>query len=185
MNRGEAWFDRLYEQHYTRVLAYCVRRVARSEAHDAAAEVFTVAWRRREDIPRGDRALNWLYGVARNTVSHHWRTTRRLRRLAGRVAGVSSPPIPDPAVVVVEREEYALVREALGRLRPIDREVLQLSAWEGLSRGEIADIVDASLAAVDKRVNRAKRRLADEYEALTSSYPHRPPASATGGGDGR
>jgi RNA polymerase sigma factor (sigma-70 family) len=185
VSRSEAWFDGLYERHHRDVLAYCLRRLGRSEAYDAAAEVFTVAWRRREDVPVGEKALAWLYGVARNMVSHQWRTALRLRRLTGRVARIASPAVPDPAAVVVEREEYALVRTALERLRPIDQEVLRLSAWEGLSRGEIARILDSSLAAVDKRVTRAKQRLAKEFEALNRSNQHRPPASAIGGGDGR
>lgn len=184
MSRGEAWFDRLYRRHYKSVLAYCVRRTSVPEAYDAAAEVFSVAWRRRRDVPSGDKALPWLYGVARNVVRHSWRSEKRLRRLAARVAGVGSPAVPDPGTIVVEREEYAQVRHALGRLRPIDREVLRLSAWEGLSRGEIADMLDLSLAAVDKRVTRAKQRLAREYESVERTNQHRPPASA-GGGDRR
>lgn len=46
---------RLYELHYPEVLAYCDRRIGRSDAEDAVAEVFAVAWRRRDrlDAPGG------------------------------------------------------------------------------------------------------------------------------------
>lgn len=178
MTRTEAWFDRLYDQHYKEVLAYCARRASPSDADDATAEVFTVAWRRRDDIPGGDRSLPWLYGVARKVLSHQRRSSERFRRLTTRVATVQEPLPQAPDAVVVEREEYTQVRDAVRRLRPNDQEVILLSAWEGLSHGQIAAALGLSQAAVDKRLTRAKQRLAKQYEATM----HRPPASAAGGG---
>lgn len=180
MTRTEAWFDRLYEEHYRHVLAYCARRAAPPDADDAAAEVFTVAWRRGDDVPGGDRALPWLFGVARKVLSHQRRGSERFRRLTSRVATVQEPLPPTPDAVVVQREEYHQVRDAVGHLRPNDREVLLLSAWEGLSHSQIAEALGLSQAAVDKRLTRAKHRPARQYE--TQLKMHRPPASAAGGG---
>ncbi len=180
MVRSEAWFDQLYARHYRAVLAYCMRRTARSDADEAAAETFAVAWRRRADVPAGDRALPWLYGVARRVLSHQRRSAARFRRLKEKVTALQPPPPPRPEAVVVERQEYAQVREAVATLPPNDREVLLLSAWEGLSHAEIAEVLGCSHAAVDKRLVRAKQRLARRYDTLTHS--HRPPASAAGGG---
>ena len=42
----EARFSALFARHYPAVFGYAARRVGREEAADAAAEVFTVAWRR-------------------------------------------------------------------------------------------------------------------------------------------
>ncbi len=180
MTRTNGWFDRLYERHHRAVLAYCVRRTARADADDATAEVFTVAWRRRADVPAGDRELPWLYGVARRVLSHQRRSAGRFRRLTEKVTALQPPPPPYPDAVVVERQEYVRVREAVAALPGNDREVLLLSAWEGLSHKEIAEVLGCSHAAVDKRLVRAKQRLARKYDTLTNS--HRPPASATGGG---
>lgn len=185
MTRTEDWFDRLYEQHHRHVLAYCARRAAPADADDAAAEVFAVAWRRREDVPGGDRVLPWLYGVARNVLSHQRRSSQRFRRLTSRVANVQDPLPPTPDAVVVEQEEYALVRDAVGSLKANDREVLLLSAWEGLSHSQIAEALGLSAAAVDKRLTRAKQRLAKQYETQSRFKMHRPPASAAGGGGSR
>ena len=38
-------FTRIYEAYYPAVLAYCARRVSRSDAEDVANEVFLVLWR--------------------------------------------------------------------------------------------------------------------------------------------
>jgi RNA polymerase sigma-70 factor, ECF subfamily len=34
------------------------------------AETFTIAWRRADDMPPGDEARLWLYGVARRVANH-------------------------------------------------------------------------------------------------------------------
>ncbi len=44
-------FEALYRSHYLSILAYCVRRLSRADAEDAAAEVFEVAWRRSLRFP--------------------------------------------------------------------------------------------------------------------------------------
>ena len=69
--------------------------------------------------------------------------------------------------MIVEREDYVHVRQALNGLKSIDREVLMLSAWEGLSHAEIAETLGVSLVAVDKRLVRAKQRLARQFHLVT------------------
>ena len=182
MARDEDWFDRLYTRHRAALLAYCARRVGPVDAHDAVSEVFSVAWRRRDDIPTAKRELPWLYGVARNVVSHHWRSDRRSRRLVEKVGAMHAPSEPGPDALVVERSEHAAVREAVAALKRTDREVLLLSAWEGLTHGEIASVVGCSQAAVDKRLARAKTRLAKQYERVNESHALSPARKSEGGG---
>lgn len=163
MATSEERFDRLYEQYFPEVLAYCLRRVVAADAHAAANEVFEVAWRRIDDVPDGDAARAWLYTVARRVVYRYWRGTSRFRRLVGR-ASVIEPPAPAPDEVVVRRAELDCVLEALARLKPSDRELLRLAAWEELPHAEIARTLGCSVAAIDQRLHRAKGKLAAEYE---------------------
>jgi RNA polymerase sigma-70 factor (ECF subfamily) len=46
-------FRKLYAEHYPAVMGYCLRRVHRDNAQDLVADVFTVAWRKRETMPDG------------------------------------------------------------------------------------------------------------------------------------
>ena len=171
MVRDDAWFERLYERHQRAVSAYCVRRIGVADGPDACAQVFAVAWRRAGDVPDGDRALPWLYGVARRVVSHEWRGKGRARRLAEKASGQRIVPTPAPDVVAVASAEHQLVRDAVMKLAEMDREVLLLSAWECLTHAEIAEVLGCSRAAVDKRVARAKSRLARQYELLAGTDP--------------
>jgi RNA polymerase sigma-70 factor (ECF subfamily) len=85
--------------------------------------------------------------------------------------------------VVVQRHEFEAVIQAVDRLRPDDREMLLLSAWEGLTHAEIAVNTGYSLAAVDKRLARAKKRLKRQFESMSLTGAQRPPTSTARGGD--
>lgn len=153
-------FRQLYTRHQAAILGYCLRRVSRDAAPDIVSETFTTAWRRRDAMPDGELVLPWLYGVAARTIANHRRSLRRrasLREKIGRTV-VESPAGPE--VQVVQRTEDAAVLEAVQRLRPADRELLLLSAWEGLTARQLAARYDISLPAAEKRLTRAKHRLA-------------------------
>jgi RNA polymerase sigma-70 factor (ECF subfamily) len=175
-------FDRLYGRYFQEVLAYCLRRVVTADGYAAANEVFEIAWRRIGDVPDGDAARAWLFTVARRVVYRYWRGASRFRRLIGRATMVDPPP-PETEEVVVRRAELDAVVEALARLNPRDRELLQLAAWEELPHADIAESLGCSVAAVDQRLHRAKGKLAAEYDRVM----HRPELRARGvvaGGEG-
>jgi RNA polymerase sigma-70 factor (ECF subfamily) len=167
----EARFQTLYRQHHDRVLRYCMRRVGRADAVDAAADVFVVAWRRIEQVPSGDRTLPWLYGVARRVLSNQWRSTRRFHRLFQRLGSMAREQPSEPERVIVQREEDEWVLDALNRLSRSDQEVLRLAAWEELSAAQIAEAVGCSPAAAQKRLYRAKGRLARHLGLKATDSP--------------
>ena len=171
-----ATFRHLYEAHYRSVLAYCLRRTRRSDAHDAAAEVFAIAWRKIDEIPDGDKARTWLYGVAYRVLGHQYRGRRRFERLKSRVAGTRAAVPPEPEAVVVRRAQDEQLVVAAARLSRTDREILMLAGWEELPHADIAELLGISVAAVDQRFHRAKQRLAREYTRID-----RPPSSEKGG----
>ena len=175
-------FQDMYVAYHALVLAYCVRRIGHDEAGDAAAEVFTVAWRRLRDVPAGEGTLPWLYGVAARTVGNRHRSRRRRSRLRQRVYGLGHSSPPSPETQVVRRSEDQAVVEAIRRLRPGDREVLLLSAWEGLSSSQIALRFDISPKAAEKRLTRAKARLATELTSTeNATAATTPPIMQEGG----
>ncbi len=152
-------FNRIYGEHLAAVQSYCLRRLPVADANDAVSEVFLVAWRKIESVPMGEETLPWLYGVARNAVRNSGRSTRRHARLVAKLGAVRDVPAVEPEIQVVRRSESRRVLNALDGLRPNDREVLRLRAWEGLSASQIAGVLDLSLDAAEKRLARAMKRL--------------------------
>jgi predicted DNA-binding protein (UPF0251 family) len=70
-----------------------------------------------------------------------------------------------------EPSEGEAIRHALAALTSIDREVLQLQAWEELSADEIAVVLDISAPAVWKRLQRARERLSRAFRQQTAGEP--------------
>ena len=149
-----ARFEALFEAHYGAVLAYARRRASSDVGADVAAATFEVAWRRLDEVP--DEALPWLYGVARRLLANTRRADVRRQRLWSRLRAVGPP---EPADVA---EEVPGARDALARLRPQDREVLMLIAWEGLSPEAAATSLGISAGAFAVRLHRARHRLEEE-----------------------
>jgi RNA polymerase sigma-70 factor (ECF subfamily) len=146
----EARFRRAYEQAYGRVYAYAARRVGVDAADEVTAEVFLVAWRRFDVMPRDQ--LPWLYGVARNVVARYGATQTRQERarkaLASERAGSGPSETGDPALW-----------SAWEQLSASDREVLALIAWEELSVHEAAIAIGCSAPVFSVRLHRARKRL--------------------------
>lgn len=148
-------FNTIFHAEYRRILAYALRRVHRADdAADVAAETFLVAWRRLSDVPNGDERRLWLYGVARNVLANHRRSTDRQGRLTARLRHVV-----DEATRPIETETTVTIRDALRQLTDADREVLILSAWEELTPTEIGSVLQISRATARTRLFRARRRL--------------------------
>ena len=177
----EQRFRRVYASNFPALLAYAARRVDQPEdASDVVAETFLVAWRRRGHLPPHDEIRLWLYGVARRVLANHHRGGARRERLGERlrqriVAAVSR----DPAGEVPQRLQ---VRAALALLDEPDRELIMLTAWEGLQPREAAEVLGISAGAARTRLSRARARLREaigddpeaaghERDVLTTTAP--------------
>lgn len=153
-------FDVLFGEQVAGIASYCRwRSRSAGDAEDAVAEVFLIAWRRLDDVPRGDAARAWLYAVARRVLANQARSDARRVRLSEKLRAQR---------VAVGTEEFpltALVHETLAGLGPRDREVLLLAEWEGLTPAEIARVMGCAAVTVRGRLHRARRRFRDALES--------------------
>ena len=154
-------FERLFTDHYPAIAAYLLRRCGgQADAEDAAAEVFAVAWRRRHDLPAPPEDRLWLFGVARRVLANQQRSARRRERLWHRLVD-RRPATVQPA----SGAGGSPVAAALSSLRPDDRELLTLVAWDGLEVAELASVLGVAAPVVSRRLYRARRRFAGALEA--------------------
>ena len=83
-------FEALYIEHYAPIYRYVNRRIDGADVGDVVAEVFTGAWRRLGEVPEGEGARLWLYGLARNSLLNQRRGRRRRWRLLSRLTAEAS-----------------------------------------------------------------------------------------------
>lgn len=156
-------FEQLYVLHSGKVFGYAARRVGPDLAEEITAQVFAEAWASRErfDVDRGTPVV-WLLGIATNLLRRYRRTEMVQLRAFART-GVDSPARTSDEAVVVERMTatvgWAAVAQALADMPDVDREILTLAGWAGLSYDDIAAVLDLSLGTVKSRLSRARGRL--------------------------
>ncbi len=120
-----------------------------------------------------EAALPWLLGTARFLLANASRGQRRADLHLARSLSLDPPSLaPDHAEGVAERDR---VLAALRQLAPADRELLLLTAWEGLDAAAAAQVVGCSPATARVRLHRARRRLRTHLE----TRQHRPAAQAS------
>jgi RNA polymerase sigma factor (sigma-70 family) len=119
-------------RHEAAVGAYLARRVGREPAEDLLGEVWLAALGSRATYDRSfPDARPWLFGVAHNTLRRHWRS-RPAEEPVADVTGMASGW--DPWAAVDHRvDTESVLRHALALLRPQQREILTLVAWEDLT----------------------------------------------------
>lgn len=150
MNREEK-FLAAHAATHDRIFDYLRRRTDNAAtAEDLCADVFRIAWEKSDQ--RDGLSVMVLFGVAKNVLRNHARSTSRSESLQGAL-----------------RQEWrnesetteSPVYDAIDRLSPEDREVLFLSYWEGLSSAEISELLNISAAAVRMRLHRARKALSN------------------------
>ena len=162
---ARAAFEELFRETRADLLAYVLRRSPNAEeAADVLAETYYVAWRKLDRIPSDDRARLWLFGVARNLLRKGVRRRHYADKLVERLAAElrTAPPAPP-------RDDSRLVdvRRALAGLAAPDREIVTLTAWEGLTPSQISVVTGMSANVVRVRLHRARKRLRRELETST------------------
>lgn len=125
--------------------------------------------------------VGWLLRTAHHHVLHTHRAGARRTRLTERVAASAPAAAADHADAVTDRlDARHRVTSALEQLRPTDRELLTLSAWDELDPTELAEVLGCTPLAARVRLHRARRRLAavlDRFDRLDTASSPCPTAS--------
>ncbi len=166
--------ERLFREYHAMLVRYLTRRLGdRDWAEEVAQETFVRALRQESIV----NERSWLFAVANNLVRDEARKTTRQRRHLELMAaeerdreqeseqeseqGSEEPP----ELTLARAQETADARRALETLAERDRQAL-LMKEEGLNYDEIADVLGIEKNSVGTTLSRARRRLAETYEAL-------------------
>lgn len=127
---------------------------SQADADEAVQETLLRAHRAMASY-RGEGSVKaWLCGIARHVCAHMLETRRRGRELLEIV-----PTEGEQRDVFEARRRTRLVRDALEKLKPSEREALVMRFVADLSHREIAVACGLDEAAARKRTSRALARL--------------------------
>jgi RNA polymerase sigma-70 factor (ECF subfamily) len=161
----DADLERLFRSYNVQLVRYLTRRLGdRDWAEEVAQETFLRAM--RQDRLTNERA--WLFAVATNLVRDEARKQERRRRHLQLLAEEERDAVAPEPMSAERAEEAALARRALETIAERDRHAL-LMREEGLDYNEIAEALELSVGSVGTTLARARRRLAEAYEALAGT----------------
>lgn len=151
---GEA-FGTLWDRHRDAVFRQALRQVTNPvDAEDVTGVTFLEAWRRRARVRVvNNSVLPWLLTTCKNVARNHERSRRRYKALLDSLPTSQSPDVLDD----IDTREQA--ERALGSLPDVDRELLTLTAVQGLNVREAGEKLGLTHAAARARLSRAKARL--------------------------
>lgn len=144
------------------------------EALDLLQDTYAAAWLSIRGYDPARPFGAWLRTIALNKC-RDWSRRRQVRRLVRGVMGLDAAeaqavgdPAPGPDAVADDRREVRRLQAALSRLPDSQRAPLLLAVLEGRSHAEIGAIMGLSVKAVELRIARARKALADDLGAERS-----------------
>jgi RNA polymerase sigma-70 factor (ECF subfamily) len=149
----EQEFNDLFRSYLSETSRFIARRTKAEDVEDLAADLFALAWQKRDSIPRG-LELPWLYKSARYLISNHNRKQQgRTSILATLQEPQSAPSAESMALADLE------LAEAWKGLNTKEKEILSLWAFEGLEPKQLAVALEKSENACAIALSRAKSKL--------------------------
>ena len=156
-------FEEFYRRHIGLVFSTAFKILNNSsDAEDVTQEVMFMIWEKSPmyDVSRG-KPLNWAVTMTRNKAIDRLRSLQRRLRLQDEVR-LENPESMDtrtPAQSLRASEKNELVRTAVMKLNPDQREVIEMLYFSGLSQQEISDRIHKPLSTVKARIHRGMVRL--------------------------
>ena len=147
-------FEELYDRYSSRAFGLAVEICNSNEcAEEAVQDAFVSVWRTRARYDQGRGGIqSWIFALVRNRSVDIYRRNRRGDGLRAseahldRIAMIGS--VEDDAV---KRDEGERVRGTLRQMPALQREVIALVYFGGLSHSEIAQRLDVPLGTVTGR----------------------------------
>ena len=171
--RGDsAALEVLYDRYASRVLGISMKIVGdQALAEDILQETFWRVWQSAGTYQSQLGSFtSWLFRIARNlSIDAYRRRNVRPQTLLGSGEAGSDPILdetPDPKVDVAEQAQAILtnrqVRKALASLPGVQRQVIELAYFYGMTRQEIAEATGEALGTIHTRARLALQKLRQE-----------------------
>jgi len=121
-------------------------------AEDAAQQAFAKAALNLPGLRKTEQFGSWVAAICRNAAADVGRANRRFQ---------SRQELPVEAAEPHRDDAGPAVRAALKQLEPQAREVIYLRFYDGLSYERISEVLGISEQAINGRLRRAKKTLAE------------------------
>jgi len=153
MNGDSDSFTELCRRYYPAMVAIAHSVLGdRDAAEDAAQQAFAKAVRKLPQLKNKNKFANWLAVICRNAAKDMARDIEKL---------CTAEDFSMIAAESQQDESAEAVKEAIAKLSASAREVISLRYYDGMSYGKISAVLGISEQAINGRLCRAKKKIAD------------------------
>jgi RNA polymerase sigma-70 factor, ECF subfamily len=151
----------LFARHRTAVYRWLLRFVGNETvAEDLLSDVFFDVWQQAGRFQARSSVTTWLLAIARFKA-----LSARRRRTDAELNDTIEATVADPAdnaqIVLEKKHQGELLRDALAKLSPEHREIIDLVYYHEKSVDDAAEILSIPRATVKTRMFYARKKLAE------------------------
>lgn len=151
---SEPALEQFYAGTVDRVYALAARILGRGpDAEEITEDVYLYVWTNAERYDAGlGRPLSWLLTLVRSRAIDRWRYNARQKRLGEALASEPQAEALEPGLDVLFGQTR--LHRCLAALPQVQRQVLALAYFRGMSHSEIAAELQMSLGTVKTHIRR-------------------------------
>lgn len=160
---GLSEFKEIFDKHYDAVRNFLYYKLGDIDlAEDLAQEVFMKTWEKRDTI-RVDTAHHLLFTIANHLAINHFKSAKS--RFEFRLKEHTAHVTQESPHYEMEKEEFAKeLQEAIASLPEKQRTVFLMNRIDELTYREIAQRLEITVKAVEKRMHEALEHLMKKIE---------------------
>src|SRR4051812_4115669 len=161
----ESLFSRIFKSQAKSLRNYLVYKYGDTEkANDVTQDAFAKLWENCADVPE-EKAKSYLYTVANNTalnkIAHKKVVLAYAQNSTAKAMHGESPEF------LYEEEEFRMkLQRAIANLSEAQRTAFLMNRIDGKKYAEIAEILEISVKAVEKRISGALVSLRKEIKSI-------------------
>lgn len=163
--RDKAAFGQLFDYFAPRLKGVAMRSgLGSGAAEDVAQEVLLTVWRKAEQFdPHRAQVSAWIFQIARNRRID---LVRKENRPVPEEIKIADEVEDDAGQIVAMEQEAGHLKQALDRLKPAQRDLIQKAYLGDLTHKEISDQTGLALGTVKSRIRLGLERLRHDLKGL-------------------
>lgn len=156
----------LFDRYHKRIYNFLARMaVDRELASDLTQNVFLRVLKYKGTYRDGMRFQAWIYQVARNVFTDHYRMHKSKQANFIDVEKIADHTEDANEAAILDEKE-ALLHRSLAMLSDEQRELLVLTRFQHMKYEDVAAIMDTTVANIKVKVHRAILKLREHYFEL-------------------